>query len=121
MSNFLFFVTVLKVPLSVDVNNQTFIASMEQKLATAFVMAFERQKQIAEGTYEPLRRRRAAQVQDTVVNVSIFVIICKIDWSQSTYSCGLLWLIAIHVYDEFFSEEASGAYFQPIVYIYSFF
>lgn len=87
---FLFFVTVLKVPLSVDVNNQTFIASMEQKLATAFVMAFERQKQIAEGTYEPLRRRRAAQVQDTVVNVSIFVIICKIDWLQSTYCCGLL-------------------------------
>lgn len=90
LSNFLFFVTVLKVPLSVDVNNQTFIASMEQKLATAFVMAFERQKQIAEGTYEPLRRRRAAQVQDTVVNVSIFVIICKIDWLQSTYCCGLL-------------------------------
>uniref|UniRef100_K1PJS4 Zonadhesin n=1 Tax=Magallana gigas TaxID=29159 RepID=K1PJS4_MAGGI len=62
-------VTVLKVPLSVDVNNQTFIASMELKLATAYVMAFERQKQIAEGTFEPLRRRRAAQVQDTVVNI----------------------------------------------------
>lgn len=71
MSNLLvIFITVLKVPLSVDVNNQTFIASMELKLATAYVMAFERQKQIAEGTYEPLRRRRAAQVQDTVVNVS---------------------------------------------------
>lgn len=62
-------VTVLKVPLSVDVNNQTFIASMELKLATAYVMAFDRQKQIAEGTFEPLRRRRAAQVQDTVVNI----------------------------------------------------
>lgn len=53
-----------------DVKNETFILSMELKLGRAFVDAFERQKQIAEGSYNPLRRKRATQVQDTVVDVS---------------------------------------------------
>ena len=52
-----------------DVSNKTFIASMEQNFANAYVLAFERQKQISDGTFVPLRRRRAAQVQDTIVTV----------------------------------------------------
>ncbi|XP_078334567.1 uncharacterized protein LOC144625879 isoform X5 [Crassostrea virginica] len=62
-------VTVLKIPLNVDVSNKTFIASMEQNFANAYVLAFERQKQISDGTFVPLRRRRAAQVQDTIVTI----------------------------------------------------
>ncbi|XP_061174683.1 mucin-2-like isoform X2 [Saccostrea echinata] len=63
-------VTVLKIPMTEDITNKTFILSMEVKIATAYLKAFERQKQIAEGTYQPLRRKRAAQVQDTVVEIA---------------------------------------------------
>lgn len=42
---------------------------MEQNFASAYVLAFERQKQISDGTFVPLRRKRAAQVQDTIVTV----------------------------------------------------
>ncbi|KAJ8321255.1 hypothetical protein KUTeg_001197 [Tegillarca granosa] len=65
--------TVIKVPLAENASSTEFLQNLESRLIIAYNRAYERQQQIAAGTFTPLKKRRRkkrlTQVGDTAIDI----------------------------------------------------
>lgn len=67
---------VIKVPLAENASATEFLIKLETRLIQAYNTAYERQQQIAAGTFTPLKKRRRrkkrlTQVGDTAIDVCL--------------------------------------------------